>query len=129
MTGPIFVEGAEPGDTLEVHILSFEFLHPFGVTGFLPGGGINPGRLSLRRPEADPHQRKSRHRGSFAPGITLKLAPFFSVSIGVAPPLLAGPYLQQPSRPARRKHRQQGSRCRFDSLLTCSGSRSAAIDR
>src|SRR5438093_3436371 len=27
MTGPIFVEGAEPGDALEVKILGFEFLH------------------------------------------------------------------------------------------------------
>ena len=27
MTGPIYVEGAEPGDSLEVHILGFEFLH------------------------------------------------------------------------------------------------------
>src|SRR5467141_1470940 len=31
MTGPIFVEGAEPGDALEVRILAIEFLHPFGV--------------------------------------------------------------------------------------------------
>ena len=38
MTGPIFVEGAEPGDTLEVRILDIEFLHPFGVVVFNPGG-------------------------------------------------------------------------------------------
>src|SRR5689334_21558730 len=31
MSGPIFVEGAEPGDTLEVHIVAIEFLHDFGV--------------------------------------------------------------------------------------------------
>src|SRR5262249_19879061 len=42
MTGPIFIEGAEPGDSLEVRVVSFEFLHPFGVTGFLPGGGTLP---------------------------------------------------------------------------------------
>src|SRR3954471_6637586 len=29
MTGPIFVEGAEPGDTLAVKIIDFEFLHPY----------------------------------------------------------------------------------------------------
>src|SRR5262249_42615560 len=34
MSGPIFVEGAEPGDTLEVRILAIEFLHPFGVVAF-----------------------------------------------------------------------------------------------
>src|SRR5215204_2685854 len=36
MTGPIFVEGAEAGDTLEVRILAIEFLHPFGVAAFNP---------------------------------------------------------------------------------------------
>jgi acetamidase/formamidase len=39
MTGPIFVEGAEPGDALEIRILAIEFLHPFGVVAFNPGGG------------------------------------------------------------------------------------------
>ena len=42
MTGPIFVEGAEPGDTLEIRILAIEFLHPFGVVAFNPGGGVTP---------------------------------------------------------------------------------------
>src|SRR5436305_9550285 len=42
MTGPIYVEGAEPGDSLEVHFVSFEYLHPFGVTAFSPGGGTLP---------------------------------------------------------------------------------------
>src|SRR5215467_13796278 len=31
LSGPIYVEGAAPGDVLEVRILGFEFLHPFGV--------------------------------------------------------------------------------------------------
>ena len=81
MTGPIYVEGAEPGDVLEVQILGFEFLHPFGVSYFLPGSGTLPDdfpytRLKLTRfdPETGTVQ--------FAPGITLKLAPFFG-SIGV----------------------------------------------
>src|SRR6202049_1942540 len=42
LTGPIYVNGAAPGDTLEVHILALEFLHPYGVTGFRPGGGTLP---------------------------------------------------------------------------------------
>src|ERR1044071_1396263 len=32
MTGPIFIEGATPGDSLEVHIQNIEPLHPWGVT-------------------------------------------------------------------------------------------------
>src|SRR5262245_20292004 len=42
LTGPIFVERAEPGDSLEIHIQDIEFLHPWGVTGFLPAGGTLP---------------------------------------------------------------------------------------
>lgn len=83
LTGPIWVEGAEPGDVLEVKMLAFEFLHPYGVTGFIPGSGTLPDdfpysrfkliRFDLRAGTAD-----------FAPGVTLRLAPFFG-SIGVAP--------------------------------------------
>ena len=40
MTGPIFVEGAAPGDALEIRILAIEFLHAFGVVAFSPGGGV-----------------------------------------------------------------------------------------
>jgi hypothetical protein len=32
MSGPIFVETAAPGDTLEVRIVAIEFLHDFGST-------------------------------------------------------------------------------------------------
>ena len=88
MTGPIFVEGAMPGDTLEVRLLATEFLHPFGIAAFSPGGGTLPGefpyaglKLLRWRPGAD--------RVEFAPGVSLPFAPFFG-SIGVAPPILSG---------------------------------------
>src|SRR5262249_46495870 len=42
LTGPIWVEGAERGDSLEVKIQAFEFLHPYGVGGFVPTGGTLP---------------------------------------------------------------------------------------
>ena len=48
MTGPIFVESAEPGDALEVRILAIEFLHPFGVVAFNPGGGVIPDDFPVR---------------------------------------------------------------------------------
>ena len=38
MTGPIFVEGAEPGDTLEIRIIEIEFLHSFGVNALVSVG-------------------------------------------------------------------------------------------
>jgi acetamidase/formamidase len=94
MTGPIYVDGAEPGDTLEVHILAIEFLHNFGVNAFSPGGGVLPDEfpyqaLKLLRWSA------GADRVEFAPGITLPLAPFFG-SIGVAPPALAGRISSRP---------------------------------
>ena len=94
LTGPIFVEGAEPGDTLEVRILGIEFLHPFGVNAFSPGGGVIPEafpyehlRLLRWQPGAD--------RVEFSPRVSLKLAPFFG-SIGVAPPPLVGRISSRP---------------------------------
>src|SRR5574341_2635788 len=42
MSGPIFVEGAEPGDSLEVRIIAIEYLHTFGVNAVNPGGGVLP---------------------------------------------------------------------------------------
>jgi acetamidase/formamidase len=88
MTGPIFVEGAEPGDTLAVKMIGFEFLHPYGVSGFAPESGTLP--------EEFPYVRFQLVRfdigagtGQFAPGITLTLAPFFG-SIGVAPDPFVG---------------------------------------
>ena len=41
LTGPIYIEGAQTGDMLEVQILSgFEFLHPYGWTGFRGRGTL-----------------------------------------------------------------------------------------
>jgi len=84
LTGPIYVEGAEPGDVLEVRILGFEFLHPFGVTGFRPGAGTLPDDFPYARFRRIPIDSKSG-TAEFRPGISLKLAPFWG-SIGVAPP-------------------------------------------
>ena len=83
LTGPIWVNGAEPGDVLEVRILGFEFLHPYGVTGFIPGSGTLPDEFPYSRFKLF---RFDLARGvtEFSPGVTLRLAPFFG-SIGVAP--------------------------------------------
>jgi acetamidase/formamidase len=83
LTGPIWIEGAEPDDVLEVRIVGFEFLHPYGVTGFIPGSGVLPDEFPYSRFKLF---RFDTARGvtEFAPGITLRLAPFFG-SIGVAP--------------------------------------------
>src|SRR5262245_2640480 len=88
MTGPIWVEGAEPGDVLEVRILGFEFLHPYGVTGFIPDSGTLPTDFPYTRFKLVRFDLRAG-TAAFAPGITLRLAPFFG-SIGVAPSPLVG---------------------------------------
>ena len=87
LTGPIYVEGAEPGDVLEVKFLKYEFAVPFGLVGLLPFGGL---------PQDFPYQSframrfaKNAETAQFAPGVTLKLAPFYG-SVGVAPPPFTG---------------------------------------
>ena len=88
LTGPIFVNGAEPGDSLEVRIGSIDYLHPYGVIGFLPGGGTLPAEFPyayLKLVRFDPGGRTA----TFAPGVKVPLRPFFG-SIGVAPPALSG---------------------------------------
>lgn len=84
LTGPIYVQRAEPGDTLEVHILGFEYLHPFGVTGFRPGSGTLPDEFPYARFKMIRFDPKAG-LAEFSRGVRLKLAPFWG-SIGVAPP-------------------------------------------
>ena len=40
LTGPVFVEGAEPGDTLEVRILKIKLSIPYAYNGFSPTRGV-----------------------------------------------------------------------------------------
>jgi acetamidase/formamidase len=86
LTGPIYVEGAQPGDIVEVKILGFEFLHPYGVTGFRPGGGALSDDFPYARFKLIRINAKAG-TAAFGAGVTLKVAPFWG-SIGVAPPLL-----------------------------------------
>jgi acetamidase/formamidase len=94
MTGPIWIESAEPGDALEIRILAIEFLHSFGVVAFSPTSGVIPHdfpyahfRLLRWQPGAD--------HVDFGSGVSLRLAPFFG-SIGVAPPPLVGRISSRP---------------------------------
>jgi acetamidase/formamidase len=88
MTGPIHIDGAEPGDVLEVRIEDIGYMHAFGVGAFSPGGGTLPADF----PWADLKLFRfdlATGTTEFGPGILLTLSPFFG-SIGVAPPPLSG---------------------------------------
>ena len=88
LTGPVFVEGAEPGDTLEVRIESIRLAIPYAYNGFSPGRGFLPEDFPYARMRIIPLDGK-RMVARFAPGIEVPLRPFFG-SLGVAPPLVSG---------------------------------------
>ncbi len=84
LTGPIYVEGAEPGDVLAVHIQSIEMAIPYAYNAFRPGAGFLPDEFPYARTKIIPLDRQ-RMIARFAPGIDIPLRPFFG-SMGVAPP-------------------------------------------
>jgi acetamidase/formamidase len=88
LTGPIYVEEAEPGDTLEVRIHKIKLALPYSYNGFSPRGGLLPEDFPRARTKIIPLDEK-RMVAHFAEGIEIPLRPFFG-SVGVAPPASAG---------------------------------------
>ena len=88
LTGPIAVEGAEPGDTLEIRILKIDLAIPYAYNGFGAPNGLLRDDFPYRRTKIIPLDR-ARMIGRFGPGIEIPLHPFFG-SMGVAPPPAMG---------------------------------------
>src|SRR5438067_7581275 len=88
LTGPIYIEGAEIGDVLEVKILSAKLAIPYAYNGFGPGRGFLPEDYPYPKMKIIPLDEK-RMIARFAPGIEIPLHPFFG-SMGVAPPDTSG---------------------------------------
>lgn len=88
LTGPIYVEGAEPGDALEVRIQRIRLAIPYAINAFLPGRGFLPDDFPYARTKMIPLDEK-RMVAHFADGIEIPLHPFFG-SMGVAPPEVTG---------------------------------------
>ena len=82
LTGPVYVEGALPGDVLEVKVLSIDLPLDYGYNGcagFLPENcdkAVGQKIVTLNR---------EAMTAEFFPGIVVPLKPFFG-SMGVAPP-------------------------------------------
>jgi len=101
ITGPIAIEGAEPGDMLEVQILEIETRVPWGVNSTSPTGGV----FSTSYPGAEPDDtaldiERGRHLirsgvvdgvevAFAAPNIHVPLAPFMGI-MAVAPNPVVG---------------------------------------
>ena len=88
LTGPIFVEGAQPGDTLEVHIDKIELAISYAYNAFAPMRGFLPEDFPYPKIRIIPLDARAMV-AHFAPGIDVPLRPFFG-SIGVAPPASMG---------------------------------------
>jgi acetamidase/formamidase len=82
VNGPIAVDGAEPGDTLQVDLLEFEPAD-WGWTASIPGFGLLADEFS------DPYLRITKvpavgERAEFLPGVRVPIVPFCG-EVGVAP--------------------------------------------
>src|SRR5712675_2829584 len=84
LNGPVYVEEAEPGDTLEVRIQKIDLAIPYAYNAFGPTRGFLPEDFPYRKMKIIPLDRE-RMVAKFAPGIEIPLHPFFG-SMGVAPP-------------------------------------------
>lgn len=94
LTGPIAIEGAEIGDTLEVRIRKIDLAIPYAYNAFRYGAGFLTDDFPYARTKIVPLDVK-RMVGRFGPGIEVPLRPFFG-SMGVAPPVAFGRYDSAP---------------------------------
>jgi acetamidase/formamidase len=81
LTGPVYVEGAEPGDALEVKVLSIDLPLDYGYNGC---SGFLPENCDKSLPSRIVPLDRKRMTATFLPGIVIPLRPFFG-SMGVAP--------------------------------------------
>jgi acetamidase/formamidase len=97
LTGPIYVEGAEPGDTLEVQILSLRTRVPYGMNSTGPTGGVfresyggfKEGDAPLDIPEGTRHLIRTgtvdgRDVAFFSDAIQVPMNPFMGI-MAIAP--------------------------------------------
>ena len=84
LTGPTYVEGAEPGDMLEVRVLDVAIRVPYGVNATGPGSGAVPDLLT--QPEQKIIKLDLKRRVAlFSKDVEVPLAPFMGI-VAVAPP-------------------------------------------
>jgi len=88
LTGPIYIDGAEPGDALEVRVLDIKFRVSYGVNNTGPGKGVLPHLLTsqcakLIRVDLE------RRVALFSADIEIPLNPFMGI-MAVSPPRSLG---------------------------------------
>jgi acetamidase/formamidase len=93
LTGPIYIEEAEPGDILEVKINAIDLAISYGYNAIGQNGFLSDEIFDRKMQiiQLD----KEKMIGHFAIGIDIPLRPFFG-SMGVAPPKEAGKWNSAP---------------------------------
>jgi acetamidase/formamidase len=81
LTGPVYVEGAQPGDVLQVDVLSIDLALDYGYNGC---NGFLPENCDKALPAKIIALDRRKMTAEFMPGIVIPLRPFFG-SMGVAP--------------------------------------------
>jgi acetamidase/formamidase len=93
LTGPVYIEDAEPGDVLEIKINSIELPIDYGYNAIGQNGFLSD-EIFERKMKIIKLDR-GKMLGHFADGIEIPLHPFFG-SMGVAPPKEAGKWNSAP---------------------------------
>lgn len=97
LTGPIYVDGAEPGDALEIRVRDIKFRVPYGVNNTGPGKGVLPKLLST--PSAKLIRLDLERRVAlFSDDIQIPLNPFMGI-MAVSPPTSLGMVSSTPPGP------------------------------
>jgi acetamidase/formamidase len=84
LTGPVYIEGAQPGDSLEIRILDLTFPAGFGVNSVWPGGGGIPDEVKTRETFVYRYDAK-RKVALLKEGVEIPLKPFMGV-MALSPP-------------------------------------------
>ena len=89
LTGPVYINGAMPGDTLEVRILDVQLAADYGYNNQRPFTGTLPEEFTQFWRRVIPIDR-AKKTAQVAPGVVVPLDhPFFG-TMGVAPPPVMG---------------------------------------
>jgi len=85
LTGPLYIEGAEPGDMLEVRIMDIQLRSGYGVNSVWPKGGDLPDAVTTAETFVYRYDKR-RQMASFKEGIEIPIRPFMGVMAASPPP-------------------------------------------
>src|SRR5204862_4487129 len=88
LTGPIYINDAQPGDMLEIRIRSIDVRLPIAGQGFVPNRGLLPEDFPKGKDRVLWLDLKKK-TVEYAPGVVVPLKPFWGV-MAVAPPQAMG---------------------------------------